>query len=90
MPDAAITESIWGLGNKAKGHLVLQENNSDLKTAGGSFSPEGMAPWGLGGSASPLLTASLGPTSRRDCGGLSLPGLHQETYVIPTLPRGLA
>ena len=41
--DAAATESIWGLGNKAKGQLVLQ-NNSDLKTAGGSFSPEGVAP----------------------------------------------
>ena len=65
--DAAATESIWSLGNKAKGQLVLQESSSDLETAGGSFSPEGVAPWGPGGKASPLLTASMGPASRRDC-----------------------
>ena len=88
--DAAATESIWGLGNKAKGQLVLQENNSDLKTAGSSFSPEGVAPRDPGGKASPLLTASMGPASWRDCCDLSLPGLHQEMHVTPTLPRGLA
>ena len=74
----------------AKGQLVLQENNSDLKTAGSSFSPEGVAPRDPGGKASPLLTASMGPASWRDCCGLSLPGLHQEMHVTPTLPRGLA